>query len=116
MSRWLVITIAAVVITVALIAIGLIFFLKRTEVDDRAADEIFLKQKQDLLKLAINKQLQGDANAVKVESAKITAQASSVDSAVNTSNSKLGGLIAKQRLAIENLKKKYAEEMRKIKK
>jgi len=116
MSRWLVITIAAVVITVALIAIGLIFFLKRTEVDDRAADEIFLKQKQDLLKLAINKQLQGDTNVVKAESAKITAQASAVDSAVNKSNSKLGVLIAKQQSAIANLKKKYAEEMKKIKK
>jgi hypothetical protein len=116
MSRWLVITIASLVITVALIVIGLIFFFKRSEVDDRAADEIFLKQKQDLLKLAVNKQLQGDANAVKVESSKIISQASAVDNAVNTSNSKLGGLIAKQRLAIENLKKKYAEEMRKIKK
>jgi hypothetical protein len=116
MSRWLVITIASIVITVSLIAVSLIFFFKRSEVDDRAADEIFLRQKEGLLKLAINKQLQGDADAVKVESAKITAQASVVDSAVNKSNSKLGVLIAKQQSAIANLKKKYAEEMKKIKK
>jgi hypothetical protein len=114
MSRWLVITLSAVVIVSALV-IGITFvLLKNSETEEKAQDEIFLKQKADLLKLAVDSKMNNDTTDVSVQSGKILENVNSTKKEVNKSNSKLAGLIAKQKAAITALRKKYEREKNKV--
>jgi hypothetical protein len=115
MSRWVVITISAIVIASAM-TIGLVYFLlKNSDTEERAADEIYLKQKKDLLKLAVDKNMNDSTGILQVQSGNILKGVDTTGRTVGKSNSKLAGLIARQKAAIAELKKKYTSEKNKIK-
>jgi hypothetical protein len=114
MSRWLVITIAAIVIASAL-TIGLVYMLlKNSERDEKAADDEYLKQKGDLLKIAVDSKMKDDSSVVRVQSGNVLKNVDSTKKVVSKSNSMLATVIAKQKAMIESLKKKYSEEKNKL--
>ena len=113
MSKWIIITTAAVLITVGLVIGAIIFFLKKTEKDDDAADEVYLKTKSALLNNAIDSQL--NSGVVATEAKQIAVDSAATRNAVNRNNSLLAAGLAKKKAFINNLRKKYMQEMQKIK-
>lgn len=113
MSKWLIITISAVLITVGIITGAIIFWIKKSKSDDDAADEIYLKTKAALLNNAVDSYL--DSGALADESKKIAINSAATRNAVNRNNSLLAAEIAKKKASIDNLRKKYMQELNKIK-
>jgi hypothetical protein len=115
MSRWLIITISAIVIA-SVFTIGLVYFLlKNSDKEERAADEVYLRQKKDLLKLAVDKNMNDNTGILQVQSGNILKQVDATGRTVGKSNSKLAGLISEQKAAIAALKNKYETENNEIK-
>ena len=114
MSKWVIITVAMVLITVGLIVGALIYLLKKNEVDEDAADELFLRNKSALLNNAVNEQLK--TGVVAVEGNKVLADSKASQQIVGQSNSTLAAALALKQKAIDDLKKKYQKEISKIKK
>lgn len=113
MSKWLIITISAVLITVGIITGAIIFWIKKSKSDDDAADEIYLKTKAALLNNAVDSYLVSGALAD--ESKKIAVDSATTRNAVSRNNSILSAEIAKKKAFIDNLRKKYMQELNKIK-
>jgi len=113
MSKWLIITVSAVLITIGIITGAIIFWLKKSEKDDDAADEVYLKTKSALLNNAVDSQLKSGALAV--EGKQIAIDSAATINAVSRNNSLLSAEIAKKKAFIDNLRKKYMQELQKIK-
>lgn len=114
-SSWLIVTLSATVISSALVIAIVYVLLKNSEKEERAADEVYLRQKQDLLKLAVDDNLKGSTGVLQVQSGNILKNANDAKSSSTRYISKLAGLIARQKAAIRSMKQKYDEERRKLK-
>ena len=114
MSKWVIITVAMVLITVGLIVGALIYLLKKNEADEDAADELFLRDKSALLNNAVTEQLKSGVMAV--EGNKVLADSKVSRQIVGQSNSTLAAALALKQKTIDDLKKKYQQEISKIKK
>jgi len=109
-SRWVIITLSAVIIASALV-IGLTYFLlKKSDEEERAADEVYLRSKTSMLKAAVDNTIQDNSRYINAQSSKILENVNSSNNTVQKSTSKLSGLIARQKAAIAELKKKYMTE------
>lgn len=115
MSRWLVITISAIVIASVLTIGFVVLLLRKSDEEERAADEMYLKQKQNLLKLAINTKLQQGDGIVQTASGDILQQVNDTGAIVDKSNSKLANIIARNKAMIAAIKQKYEAEKNKLK-
>ncbi|AGE51501.1 hypothetical protein PBCVCviKI_344R [Paramecium bursaria Chlorella virus CviKI] len=113
-SKWVIITIAAVLVAVSVTIAAIIIILKRMNKDEKVNDEIFLKQKEELLRRAIDQKLDGDSNIVNVESSKILNIVNDGTQKASSSNDLLQKQISNQQKTIANLKKNYATELKKI--
>ena len=115
-SRWVIITLSAIIIVSALV-IGITYFLlKKSDEEERAADEVYLRSKANMLKAAVGNNIQNNSIYVTAQSGKILENANSSNKTVQRSTSKLSGLIARQKAAIAELKKKYLAESGKLNK
>lgn len=114
-SKWVIITIAAVLVAVSVSIAAIIIILKRMNKEEKVNDEIFLKQKEELLRRAIDQKLDGVSNVVNVESSKILNMVNDGTKKASTSNDLMQKQISSQQKTIENLKRKYTAEMNKIK-
>jgi len=114
MSRWVIITIAAIVIA-SVLTIGLVvFLLRKSDEEERAADEMYLKQKQNLLKLAVTTKLQQGDGIVQTASGDILQRVNDTGATVDKSNSKLADLISRQKATLAAIKQKYEAEKNKL--
>jgi flagellar basal body-associated protein FliL len=114
-SRWVIITLSAIIIASALV-IGITYFLlKKSDEEERAADEVYLRSKTSMLKAAVDNTIQDNSRYINVQSSKILENVNSSNNTVQKSTSKLSGLIARQKAAIAELKKKYMTERKMIK-
>ena len=114
MSKWIVITISMVLVTIGIIFAALIYLLKKNETDEDAADELFLRDKSALLNIAVTEQLK--TGVVAVEGNKALAGSIASQKAVGQSNSKIAAALASKQKVIDDLKRKYQQELSKIKK
>ncbi|AGE58743.1 hypothetical protein FK949_gp178 [Paramecium bursaria Chlorella virus NYs1] len=114
-SKWMIITIAAIVIAVSITIAVVITILKNMNKDEKINDEIFLKQKEALLRSAIDQKLDSATNVVTVESSKILNIVDDGTKTANKGNDALTKQIRNQQKTIDTLKQKYANEMKKIK-
>ncbi|AGE50825.1 hypothetical protein PBCVCVB1_388R [Paramecium bursaria Chlorella virus CVB-1] len=115
-SRWVIITLSAIIIASALV-IGITYFLlKKSDEEERAADEIYLRSKASMLKAAVDNSMQTNSEYINAQSGKILENVNSSNKTVQRSTSKLSGLIARQKAAIAELKKKYLAESGKLNK
>lgn len=114
MSKWVIITVSMVLITIGIIVGALIYLLKKNEADEDAADELFLRNKSALLNNAVNEQLK--SGVVAVEGNKVLLETKASQQAVGQSNSQLSAYLASKKKVIDDLKKKYQQELSKIKK
>ena len=113
MSKWVIITVAMVLITVGLIVGALIYLLKKNDADEDAADELFLRDKSALLNNAVTEQLK--SGVVAVEGSKVLVDSKASQQAVGKSNSALAAALATKQKVIDDLKRKYQQELSKIK-
>lgn len=112
MSRWLIITIAGIVIASA-ITIGVLFYLIRhNDKAEQDADALYLQQKADILNAAVQDGV-GSSSAT-MASAALVGSANASSGKVNGSTSALAGVIARQKALLKSLKDKYASEKAKI--
>ncbi|AGE54574.1 hypothetical protein PBCVKS1B_299R [Paramecium bursaria Chlorella virus KS1B] len=114
-SKWVIITIAAILVAVSVTIAAIIIILKRMNKEEKVNDEIFLKQKEELLRRAIDQKLDGVSNVVNVESSKILNMVNDGTKKASTSNDLMQKQISSQQKTIETLKRKYTAEMNKIK-
>jgi hypothetical protein len=114
MSKWVIITVAMVLVTVGIIFAALIYLLKKNEADEDAADELFLRNKSALLNIAVAEQLK--TGVVAAEGNKVLAGSKASQQAVGQSNSKIAAALASKQKVIDDLKRKYQQELSKIKK
>lgn len=114
MSKWIIITVSTVLVTVGIIFGALVYLLKKNQAEEDAADELFLKSKTALLNNAVSEQLK--TGVVAVEGSKVLASSKVVQAAVAQSNSTLAAALAAKQKIIDDLKRKYQNEMSKIKK
>ena len=113
MSKWMIITIAMIVVTIGIIFGALVYLLKKNEAEEDDADEQFLKSKVALLNKSVEEQLK--SGIVSKEGQKIVAGTKATQQIINQSNATLAAeLVAKQKI-IDDLKSKYQQEMSKIK-
>ena len=113
MSKWIVITVSAVLITVGIIFGALVYLLKKNQTEEDAADEIFLRSKTALLNNAITTDLK--SGVVAVEGSKVLASSKASQQVVDQSNSKIAAALAAKQKIIDDLKRKYQQELSKIK-
>ena len=115
-SRWVIITLSAIIIASALV-IGITYFLlKKSDEEERSADEVYLRSKASMLKVAVDNNIQANSKYVDVQSSRILENVNSSNKTVQKSTSKLSGLIARQKAAIAELKKRYTAENGKLNK
>ena len=114
MSKWIVITVSAVLVTVGIIFGALVYLLKKNQADEDAADEIYLRNKTALLNNAVTEQLK--TGVVATEGSKVLASSKVTQTAVARSNSTLAAALAAKQKIIDDLKRKYQQELSKIKK
>jgi hypothetical protein len=114
-SKWVIITVAAVLVAVSVTVVAIILILKKMNAAEKVNDEIFLKQKEELLRRAVDQKLDGDSNVVQVESSKILNIVRNGEKIADSGNNILQKQISSQQKTIENIKKKYATELNKIK-
>ncbi|AGE54244.1 hypothetical protein PBCVNY2B_453R [Paramecium bursaria Chlorella virus NY2B] len=114
-SKWIVITIAAIVVAVSITIAVIILVLKNMNKEEKVNDELFLKQKEALLRSAIDQKLDSATNVVSVESSKILNIVDDGTKTANKGNDALTKQIRNQQKTIDTLKQKYANEMKKIK-
>ena len=113
MSKWVVITVSMVLITVGIIFGVLVYLLKKNQIEEDAADELFLRDKSALLNNAVSEQLK--TGVVAVEGNKVLADSKVVQQTIWQSNSKLAAALAAKQKIIDDLKKKDQQELSKIK-
>ena len=113
MSKWMIITISAVLITVGIIFGSLVYLLKKNQADEDAADEIYLRNKSALLNNSVNEQLK--TGVIAAEGHKVLANTKVSQQTISQSNSQLAAALASKQKVIDDLKKKYQQEISKIK-
>ena len=113
MSKWVVITVTAVIVTVGIVIGVLIYLLKRNQVEEDAADEVFLRSKAALLNIAVTEQLK--TGTVAVEGKKVLADSEAKQKVIGQSNSEIVTALSTKQKVIDALKKKYQDELSKIK-
>jgi len=113
MSKWVIITVSAVLVTVGIIFGALVYLLKKNQAEEDAADELFLKSKSALLNTAVSEQLK--QGVVYTEGSKVLAGSKVTQAAVAQSNSALAAALAAKQKVIDDLKRKYQQELSKIK-
>lgn len=113
MSKWVIITVATVLITVGLVVGALIYLLKKNDADEDAADELFLRDKSALLNNAVTEQLK--SGVVAVEGDKVLLATKASQQVIDRSNSTLAAALASKQKVIDDLKRKYQQELSKIK-
>ena len=113
MSKWMIITISAVLITVGIIFGSLVYLLKKNQADEDAADEIYLRNKSALLNNSVNEQLK--TGVIAAEGNKVLANTKVSQQTISQSNSQLAAALASKQKVIDDLKKKYQQEISKIK-
>ena len=113
MSKWVVITVSMVIVTVGLIFGALVYLLKKNQAEEDAADEIFLRSKSALLNNAVSEQLK--TGVVAVEGNKVLADSKTTQQTIVQSNSKIAEVLAAKQKVIDDLKMKYQQELSKIK-
>lgn len=109
-SRWLIITLSAIAIVSALVIVIAYTLLKKSDEDERAADEVYLRSKASLLKLAVDKNMNANSGVLNGQIGKILNSANSTNKIVQQSTNNLEGLIARQKAAIESIKERYRAE------
>ena len=110
MSKWIIITAAATLITVGIVIAVLLFFIDKSQAEDDAADKIHLRAKKSILNAAIDAQL--NQGVLSREGGKLVSDASNTQMVVSRSNNLLSSAIAQQRDYISKLKEKYRREMK----
>jgi len=113
MSKWVIITVSMVIVTVGLIFGALVYLLKKNQAEEDAADEIFLRSKTALLNNSITEQLK--TGVVAVEGNKVLANSKVSQQTIAQSNSKIAAALAAKQKVINDLKRKYQVELSKIK-
>lgn len=103
-----------VIVTIGIIFAALIYLLKKNETDEDAADELFLRDKSALLNIAVTEQLK--TGVVAVEGNKALAGSIASQQIIGQSNSTLAAALAAKQKVIDDLKRKYQQELSKIKK
>ena len=114
MSKWVIITVSAVLITVGIIFGALVYLLKKSQADEDAADEIYLRNKSALLNNSVNEQLK--TGVIAVEGNKVLANSKVSQQTISLSNAQLAAALASKQKVIDDLKSKYQQELSKIKK
>lgn len=114
MSKWVIITVSMVLVTIGIIFGALVYLLKKNEADEDAADELFLRNKSALLNNAVTEQLK--TGVVAVEGNKVLVDSKTNQQIIGKSNSTLAAALAAKQKIIDDLKKKYQKELSKIKK
>jgi hypothetical protein len=102
-----------VVVTVGIIFGALVYLLKKNQVEEDAADEIFLRSKTALLNNSIAEQLK--QGVVAVEGKKVLANSKISQQTIDQSNSTIAAALAAKQKIIDDLKRKYQVELSKIK-
>lgn len=113
MSKWFVITVSMVIVTVGLIFGALVYLLKKNQAEEDAADELYLRSKSALLNNAISEQLK--TGVVAVEGNKVLANSKASQQTIAQSNSKIAAALAAKQKVINDLKRVYQVELSKIK-
>ena len=113
MSKWFVITVSMVIVTVGLIFGSLVYLLKKNQAEEDAADELYLRSKSALLNNAISEQLK--TGVVAVEGNKVLANSKASQQTIAQSNSKIAAALAAKQKVINDLKRVYQVELSKIK-
>jgi NADH:ubiquinone oxidoreductase subunit 5 (subunit L)/multisubunit Na+/H+ antiporter MnhA subunit len=113
MSKWIVITVSMVLVTVGIIFGALVYFLKKNQAEEDAADEIFLRSKSALLNNAVSEQLK--TSTVAVEGNKVLANSKVSQQAIGMSNTAIAAALAAKQKVIDDLRRKYETELSKIK-
>lgn len=114
MSRWLVITLSAILITSAIVIGVLVFLMKKMEKEEDEADKLYLQQKADLLQSAVSANLSDGSNVLRERSDELLKDAVATKNKVGKENSKLGDIISKQKKLLSSLRNKYSEAKKKI--
>lgn len=114
MSKWVIITVSMVLVTIGIVFGALVYLLKKNEADEDAADEIFLRNKSAFLNNAVTEQLK--KGGVAVEGNKVLEDSKYTQQAISQSNSKISAALASEQRVINELKRKYQVELSKIKK
>lgn len=113
-SKWVVITLAGIFIA-ASITIGILVFLMiKTQKEEDEADRVYLKQKEELLKKAVQNNLSYGNETLGSQSGKLIENANNTKNNVNKSTSMLASLILKQKSYLQKLQDKYNQEKNKI--
>jgi hypothetical protein len=113
MSKWLVITISAVLVTVGLVTWALIFFIERYQKEADAADDMFLRSKVQMLNNVVDAQLQ--SGILYSESNNIASRAAASTRAVTQEGAKIAADLAKRKKYVDLVRTRYHEELAKIK-
>ena len=113
MSKWIVITVSMVVVTVGIIFGALVYLLKKNQAEEDAADELFLRSKTALLNNAVSEQLK--TGVVSVEGKKVLANSKISQQTIAKSNSTIAAALAAKQKVINDLKRAYQVELSKIK-
>jgi flagellar basal body-associated protein FliL len=113
MSKWVIITIAMVVVTVGIIFGALVYLLKKNQAEEDAADELFLRSKTALLNNVVSEQLK--TGVVAVEGKKVLANSKISQQTIAQSNSAIAAALAAKQKVINDLKRAYQVELSKIK-
>ena len=113
MSKWVIITVSMVLVTIGIIFGALVYLLKKNQVDEDAADEIFLRNKSALLNNAVAEQLK--QGVVATEGNKVLLSTKASQQAIGMSNRAIVAALASKQKVIDDLKRKYQAELTKIK-
>jgi hypothetical protein len=112
MSRWLIITIAGIVIASAITIAVLFYLIQRNDKAEQDADALYLQQKADILNNAVQSGIGSSGSTM--ASAALVGSANVSSDKVNTSTSALAGVISRQKALLKTLRDRYATEKNKI--
>ncbi|AGE53483.1 hypothetical protein ATCVGM07011_290R [Acanthocystis turfacea Chlorella virus GM0701.1] len=112
MSRWAIITVSGIVIASAMVIAVLFYLIQHNDKAEKEADALYLQQKADLLKTAVESGI-GSSASTAASSALVGTVKSSSDK-VNGSTSALAGVISRQKALLKTVRDKYSTEKARI--
>lgn len=112
MSRWLIITIAGIVIASAITIAVLFYLIRHNDKAEKDADALYLKQKADILNAAVQSGIGSSGSTT--ASAALVGSVNATGVKVNSSTSALAGVVARQKALLKTLRDKYAAEKARI--
>jgi len=113
MSKWLVITFSAMLVTVGVMTLALSFFIERYKKEAEIADDVFLREKIQMLNDAIDAQIR--TGTLQQQSDNIASKVAASIRAVTKEDAKLTAGLAERKKYVDIVQKKYREELAKIK-